>query len=507
MNPDEQPPRAVALNETTLPLLDAQVVRPSYTRTALRPSIVHVGVGGFHRAHQALYLDEIAERRLSSDWGICGVGLLPQDKQMEAALVPQQGLYTLVERSAEQDRARIVGSIVRYLFAPEHRETVLQMLADPATRLVTLTITEGGYAYNQVTGAFDLETPGVREDLAQPQAPNTVFGYLCEALDRRRRLGTVPFTILSCDNLPGNGNLARQMFTAFARLRDPVLASWMEEQVAFPNCMVDRITPHTTDEDRALVVHTFGIRDAWPVMTEPFLQWIVEDTFCNGRPPLEEVGVQLVHDVRPYELMKLRLLNADHQALAYLGYLCGYRLVHEVLADQRFQTYLARLMDEEVTDLLQPVPGVDLTAYKRTLLTRLANPRIRDQVLRLCQDASNRVPKFLLPSIHEALAAGRPHRLMTLALAGWLRFLTGVDEQGQVIPIDDALAGVLQPLALQGREDPRPLLTLHNLFGDLDQHSEFVEELAQALHMLYTQGAHTTLARYVAELRPSPIKS
>jgi mannitol 2-dehydrogenase len=499
VNVDQEHPRTIALSEATLPLLPSTVARPSYARAALQPAVVHVGVGGFHRAHQALYLDNIAEQRISSAWGICGVGLLPQDKRMEQALLPQQGLYTLVERSADQERARVVGSIVRYLFAPDHREEVLRVLADPATRLVTLTVTEGGYAYNQVTGAFDPETPGVPGDLAHPHQPDTVFGYLCEALDRRRRTGVEPFTVLSCDNLPGNGHLARQVFTAFARLRDPSLAGWMEERVAFPNCMVDRITPQTTDENRAMVASAFGIQDAWPVMTEPFLQWIVEDTFCNDRPPLEEVGVQLVQDVRPYELMKLRLLNADHQALAYLGYLRGYRFVHEVLADQDFETFLARLMDEEVTALLQPVPGVDLAAYKHTLLTRFANPRIRDQVLRLCQDASNRMPKFLLPSIHEALAAGRPYRLLTLAVAGWFRFLAGIDEQGQTIPLDDALASVLQPLAQQGREDPRPLLAVHQLFGDLDQHAGFVEELSLGLHLLYTQGARATLAHYLAE--------
>jgi mannitol-1-phosphate/altronate dehydrogenase len=455
-------------------------------------------VGGFHRAHQAVYLDTLAALDINRAWGLTGVGLLPQDKRMQQALLPQQGLYTVVVRGAAEESARVIGSITRYLFAPEQRDVVLAVLSDPATRLVTLTITEGGYGYNQVTGEFDPATPGVAQDLAAPAQPSTVFGYLVEALDRRRKAGTPPFSVLSCDNVQGNGALARRVFTAFAALRDDRLATWIEASVAFPNCMVDRITPQTTDEDRTMVERTYGILDGWPVMTEPFTQWIVEDTFCNGRPSLEDVGVQFVGDVHPYEAMKLRLLNASHQALAYLGYLCGYRLVHEVLADPLFPPYLARMMDEEVTPLLAPVPGVDLVAYKATLLERFANPKIRDQVLRLCQDASNRMPKFLLPSLHEALAAGRPPRLLTLALAGWFRFLSGIDEQGAPIPLDDMLASTLQPLARQGRDDPRPLLGLHQLFGDLDQHPAFVADLSEALRLLYTEGAHATLAHYLA---------
>lgn len=489
---------AQPLSETTLHRLAPDIVVPTYDRARLHPSIVHLGVGGFHRAHQAVYLDTLAEQGISMDWGLTGVGLLPHDKRMEQSLLPQQCLYTVVERGADAESARVIGSIAGYLFAPEHRERVLQVLAAPETRIVSLTITEGGYGYNQVTGEFDPATPGVREDLATPTSPSTVFGYICEGLNRRRAAGLPPFSVLSCDNLQGNGTLARTVFTAFARLRDGALADWIEATVAFPNCMVDRITPQTTDDDRAMVAQRFGVADAWPVMTEPFTQWIVEDTFCNRRPPLEQVGVQFVPDVHPYEAMKLRLLNASHQALAYLGYLCGYRLVHEVMGDPLFQTFIARMMDEEVTPLLAPVPGVDLTEYKHTLIERFANPKIRDQVLRLCQDASARMPKFLLPSIVEARAIGQPNRLLTLAVAGWFRFLSGVDEEGTPIPIDDQLVGTLQPLALQGREDPRPLLSVRSLFGELGEQPAFVDALSEALRLLHAEGARATLARYLA---------
>lgn len=499
MDANTKPIAAKPLNESTLHSLQHDVAIPDYDRSRLRRAIVHLGVGGFHRSHQALYLDNLATQGISRDWGLCGVGLLPQDIHMAQALLPQQCLYTLVERGSDAEHARVIGSITRYLFAPDHREEVLQTLAHPDTRVVSLTITEGGYGYNQVTGQFDPSTPGVQADLEHPDVPTTAYGYVCEGLDRRRRAGLAPFSVLSCDNIQGNGALARKVFTSYARLREDALANWMESYVAFPSCMVDRITPQTTEADRAMVAREFGIADNWPVVAEPFTQWVVEDTFCNGRPPLEQVGVQFTTDVHPYESMKLRLLNADHQALAYLGYLCGYRLVHEVMADQRFPAFLGRMMDEEVTALLAPVPGVDLAAYKATLIQRFANPKVRDQVLRLCQDSSNRMPKFLLPSIREALAAGRPCRLLTLATAGWFRFLAGTDEQGEIIPIDDKMADILQPLAVQGREDPRPLLQVHSLFGDLGQQQAFVDELSTALRLLYAEGAAATLDSYIKQ--------
>jgi fructuronate reductase/mannitol 2-dehydrogenase len=287
------------------------------------------------------------------------------------------------------------------------------------------------------------------------------------------------------------------MILSFASLRDEALSAWIAANVAFPNGMVDRITPQTTDSDRAMVAATFGIDDAWPVMTEPFIQWVLEDSFCNGRPPLEEVGVQIVSDVHPYEMMKIRLLNASHQAMGYLGYLCGYRYVHEVMGDPLFQAFIARLMDAEVTPLLPPVPGVDLGEYKRTLIERFANPKIGDQLARICTDGSARMPKFLLPSVAEALASGRPHRLLTLAVAGWFRYLRGVDEDGQPIALQDQMASELQAHAVAGQDDPRPLLSIHSLFGDLAQNETFVGELAECLRDVSALGARAALSAYL----------
>jgi len=334
--------------------------------------------------------------------------------------------------------------------------------------------------------------PGVRDDV-DLHAPKTVFGYLCAALQRRRQAGVPPFTVMSCDNLQGNGAVARTAVTAFARLRDDGLATWIERNVAFPNAMVDRITPQTTDADRAMVTTNYRIVDAWPVVTEPFMQWVLEDTFSMGRPPLEEVGVQIVASVHAYETMKLRLLNGSHQTLAYLGYLAGYRYVHEAMADPHLRELVAQMMDDEVSPLLPPVPGIDLADYKRTLIQRFQNPNIKDTLARLAFGGSDRMPKFLLPSVSEALAQHRPHRLLTLATAGWLRYLRGVDEQGQPITLQDDRADELRALANQGQSDPRPLLSSVRVFGDLGQNATWVAELQAALSDLDARGARAVL--------------
>lgn len=480
------------LTETTLGQLDPRVAVPTYARGDLRPGIAHIGVGGFHRAHQAVYLDDLLRRGVR-DWSVCGVGLLPRDRRMRDALVPQDCLYTVVERSAAGNQARVIGSMSRFLLATDGPGTVLDALSAPETRIVTLTITEGGYNYNQTTGEFNRQNADILHDLAHPGEPITVFGFLTEAIERRRRSGGAPFTVLSCDNLSHNGNTARRALLSFAGLRDASLAAWIEQNVSFPNCMVDRITPQTTDADRALLADEFGIEDAWPVVTEPFRQWIVEDNFCNGRPPLEDVGVQFTTDVHPYETMKIRLLNASHSAMGYLGCLMGYQYIADVMADPLFQRYIARLMDEEVTPTLPPVPGIDLPEYKKTLLVRFANPTIRDQVSRICLDGSAKVPRFILPTLREQLARGGRTKLLTLAIAGWFRYLRGSDEEDRPIKIEDPLANVLQERALSGGNDPRPLLNLHELFGDLNQSAEFIGELTAALTGLDQEGARKTL--------------
>ncbi len=459
------------LNTLTLPSLPPAVQTPTYRRDALAPAIVHLGVGGFHRAHEAVYCDDLLGQGLG-DWGIVGVGLRPEDRAMRDALVPQDGLYTLVTRDADGDTARVVGSLTRYLFAPEQDAEVRSALAARATKIVSLTITEGGY-----------------ED---PTGP--AWTHLAAALETRRAQGTPPFTVLSCDNLQSNGEAARRALVAAASSRSADLAAWVEANVAFPNAMVDRITPQTTGSDREMVRTEFGIDDAWPVVCEPFKQWIVEDTFPQGRPQWEAVGAQFVADVHPYESMKLGLLNGSHFAMAYLGFLAGFETVPAVMADPDFRQFISRLMDAEVTPLLPPVPGIDLTAYKATLLHRFDNPAIKDQITRLCLDGAPKFPKYLRPALEQAVETGRPRRLLTLALAGWLRYLIGEDESGRAYSISDPRIGELQPLARAGRTDPRPLLAVTDIFGSLGQSPEMVRDLSADLESLYERGARATLA-------------
>ncbi|HXW80520.1 MAG TPA: mannitol dehydrogenase family protein, partial [Acidimicrobiales bacterium] len=305
--------------------LDQRVARPGYDRTAVKAGIVHFGVGGFHRSHQAMYIDRLMNRGRGLDWGICGVGLMPADREMHNVLATQDYLYTLVVRHPTGElEPRVIGSLVGHLYAPDDPEQVLDMLVDPGTRIVSLTVTEGGYNIDPVSGRFDADNPSIRGDLVPGQPPSTMFGYVVEALRRRRALGLKPFSVMSCDNIQSNGRVARSSTTAFAALTDPGLADWIGEEVAFPNSMVDRITPITTPEDAAELAQEFDLQDGWPVVCEPFTQWALEDYFTNGRPPLEEAGAQLTSDVEPYERMKLRLLNAGHQAMAYSGYLSGY---------------------------------------------------------------------------------------------------------------------------------------------------------------------------------------
>ncbi|WP_445628024.1 mannitol dehydrogenase family protein [Nostoc sp. DSM 114167] len=494
MNSNISTGSAIKLNEASLSNLGNNVRVPNYDRHQITNGIVHIGVGGFHRAHQALYLDNYFHQNPGSEWGICGVGLLEFDKRMRDALNSQDCLYTLVERSPEGDRARAIGAITKYLFAPDNRQAVIDTLADPKCRIVTLTITEGGYYYIEGSGEFDANHPTIQYDLQHPDEPIGVYGFLTAALDRRRQQGIAPFTVLSCDNLQGNGNIARKMLTAFAQMQNPKLGSWVAEQVAFPNCMVDRITPATTPADIKMVAEQFNIDDAFPVVAEPFLQWVVEDNFSAGRPDWESVGVQMTSDVHPYEMMKIRLLNASHLLIGYLGSLAGYTYVHEVMADRLIRQAVDNLM-AEVTPTLQPVPGIDLDSYKKTLIERFANPKIRDQLPRLCLNSSAKMPKFILGSVRDALHQGGAIDYMSLTVAAWFRYLNGQDDRGNPIPIDDPIAGTLTQLAHSSDSDAKPLLNLTEIFGDLSQSPLFVDAVTNHLRRLYEFGAKETLVK------------
>ena len=486
------------LSNANLSSLPANIRVPTYDRRRIGQRIAHIGVGGFHRAHQGVYNDDLFQQEGPSEWGLCGIGLLPADSRIGDVLCSQDYLYTVVERSAAGDTARVIGSIQNFLHAPSDPNAVLEKLASPDTAIVSLTITEGGYYVHQGTGAFDAQHPDIQHDLAHPHEPRCAFGYLAEALERRQGRGLGPFTIMSCDNLQGNGDMVKTMLLSFIELRDPSQRNWAEQNGAFPNSMVDRITPATTDEHRALVREQFGIDDSWPVMTESFRQWVIEDHFVDGRPSWEKVGAQFTSEVLPYEKMKIRLLNASHQAICYTGMLLGYEFAHQAMADPRITQLMRGMMDVEVTPILPPVPGIDLGQYKSTLIERFANPAIRDTLARLGTEGSARIPKFVVPSISEELQQGGPIKLLSLTVASWFRYLSGTDDFGKPLPMNDPMLPQLQEAALAGGKDPRPLLAIRQLFSEeLATNRRFLQEVGDALTSFYDKGTAATLAEYL----------
>ena len=488
------------LDARTLPSLAGSVSAPTYDRSRLRTGIVHLGLGAFHRSHQAMYVDRLLENGTAQDWGICGVGVLPSDRPMAQAMAAQDCLYTLVIKHADGSLdARVVGSIVEYLLAPDDPDAVVEKMAAEGTRVVSLTVTEGGYNIAATTGEFDATHPDVVSDLEPGTAPRTSFGLVTEALARRRDRGLAPFTVVSCDNIQHNGDVARRSFAAFARLRDSELGAWVEQEVPFPNSMVDRITPATTDEDRTEVARRFGVEDKWPVVCEPFTQWVLEDRFSCGRPPREDAGVQVVDDVEPYERMKLRLLNASHQGLAYLGTLAGYQLVHEAARDPLFQAFLLGYMEQEATPTLLPVPGIDLDHYRRELIDRFSNPHIRDTLARLAFDGSERLPKWLLPVVRDNLASGGEVRRSAAVVAGWARYAEGVDEQGRPFDVVDRRRDRLVANARRQREAPLAFIADREVFGDLVDDERFTARYREALASLCDRGARATLEALAAE--------
>ena len=465
---------------------------PAYDPADLQPGVVHFGVGGFHRAHQAVYFDELAGRGISMEWGVIGVGM--HRREMQEVLDAQSNLFTVVERGTD-DSARVVGSMVGYLYAPEDPAAVLDALADERTRLVTLTVTASSYHVDLATGEFLAGDDEIVEDLEHPERPASVFGYIVEGLRLRREAGIPPFTVLPCDNMQHGGTVARTAVVSLARLRDAELADWIDREGAFPSSMVDRITPTTSPEERDAVAERFGVDDRWPVLTEAFSQWIVEDEFCYGRPPLDEVGVQFVDDVAPFELMKTRMLNAGHCALGFYGLILGHRTTVQAMGDELVRDFLRAFLDE-VVPLLPEVPGIDLQGYRDTLLDRLANPHMEDQLERLTRRSSSKVPDYVLPSLLAALEQGRRHRMLMLTVVGWFGYLTGVDEQGSGFEVKDAQSEELRPLAEEWDLDA--WLRDASLFGDLAETAEALGELRELAEHLRTRGARPLLEAEVA---------
>ncbi|WP_111559170.1 mannitol dehydrogenase family protein [Paracoccus sediminilitoris] len=485
-----------ALSQSTLSDLPADVGRPDYDRSALRAGILHVGVGNFHRAHMAWYLDRLFATGCDHDWALVGAGVRPGDADMRDRLAAQDWLSTLVELDPEGLSARVLGSMIDFL--PIDPKAVISAMSDPAIRIVSLTITEGGYYVDAKTDGFDASHADMVHDAAHPDTPRSVFGMMLAAIRARRDAGHAPFTVLSCDNLPENGHVCARTLRGLAALSDPDLADWIAANIAFPNSMVDCITPATSDRERDLVRDRFGITDAAPVVCEPFRQWVLEDNFPQGRPALEQVGAEFVQDVSRHELMKLRILNGGHAAIAYAGALLGHHFVHDAMADARIVDWLTALETREVIPTLHPIPGVSYDDYLQLILQRFSNPRIGDTIPRLCLDGSNRQPKFILPTLRDRLAADASIDGLALELALWCRYCEGTTQDGAPIAPNDAQHEQLKANALAARNDPAAFLANAAIFGNLSDDASLQQAFAAQLRGLHEKGVAPTLAAYVA---------
>jgi mannitol-1-phosphate/altronate dehydrogenase len=481
----------IPVRRTTLGRLGERGIEvPRFDPAAVRPGIVHLGLGGFHRAHMARYTHELMNLdEAALGWGIIGAGLLAADARIRDALAPQDWLYILVERDGATEQPSAIASLHTVIHAAGD-PTVLLDAIDGA-RIVSLTVTEHGYDLDPATKRLDPAHPRIVADLADPTRPLSAVGVIAEGYRRRMAAGRPAFTAMSCDNIQHNGDVLADAVVDFAALRDPALAEWIRTHARFPNTMVDRITPMTQPDDIAALAARYGVADAWPVFSETFSQWVIEDRFADGRPEWDRVGAQFVDDVAPYERMKLRLLNASHLAIAGIGRLAGYIYVDEALRDGAIRRYMTALMDRETGPTLAPVPGVDLAAYKTALVERFANPTIRDTVERVNSDAPI---NYLLDPIRDRLAADESIELLSLGVAAWLRRMRGVDESGRPIEIRHPLAALLRERAQAGGADPRPMLAIRPLFGELGEDERMIAAVGRWLTRLYSVGAAATLA-------------
>lgn len=474
----------------------ASIPTPGYERSALSAGILHFGVGNFHRAHQAVYLDALFNTGHDHDWAITGAGVLPSDEKMRRILADQDFLTTVVEQSASLSTARVTGAMIDFL-SPDDPLAIIRTLADPAIRIVSLTITEGGYFIDPASGDFDAGHADIVADGATPESPKTVFGLIVAGLKRRRESGIEPFTVMSCDNVPHNGVVARNAVAGLAHLSDPEFSQWIVDHVAFPNGMVDRITPATSDREREILASDFSIEDNWPVFCEDFTQWVLEDNFPAGRPALERVGVQFVPDVTAYENMKIRILNGGHAVIAYPAGLLDIEFAHEAMENPLIRSFLQKVEIEEITPVVPPVPDTDLRTYFNKIEERFANPKIGDTIRRLCLDGSNRQPKFIIPTIADRLKAGAGIKGLALGSALWCRYCYGSTDSGKKIEPNDPSWDRLVNVARAAREDAMAWLGMEDIYGDVGGSEVFRKQFAAMLEAIWSEGVEEVVTRYV----------
>ncbi|THV12526.1 mannitol dehydrogenase family protein [Rhizobium rhizophilum] len=486
----------IKLSLADLTHIGPRVSLPSYRREQIRPGILHFGVGNFHRAHMAIYLHELFNKGRDLDWGIIGAGVMASDQRMCDTLKAQDFLTTVVEQDIDRSAATVTGPMLDVITAPDF-DRIIETLASPDIRIVSMTITEGGYFIDPATGRFDPNHPAIVTDAKDPAHPKTVFGLIIAGLRARREAGIPAFTVMCCDNIPGNGEVTEATICGLARLSDPDFADWIHHNVAFPNSMVDRITPATGQREIDMTRENYGIEDGWPVFCEDFKQWVLEDNFPLGRPVLEDVGVTFVPDVAPYELMKLRILNGGHAAIAYPAALMDIHFVHEAMENPLIRAFLSKLETDEIIPVVPPVPNTSLQDYFALIQNRFSNPKIGDTIPRLAQDGSNRQPKFILPSTADRLAQGLDVRGLALVSACWCQYLSGLSARGTAIEICDPNSERLRKAANAAQRDPLAFLSLQDVFGRLPEFDLFQRRFAEGLVSLHRNGVEATLKAYV----------
>ena len=485
------------LSLANLPAIGKTLKVPNYKRSDLKAGILHFGIGNFHRAHLAVYLDDLFNKGLNHDWALVGAGVMAFDENVRQKLIAQDFLTTVVEQDNDLSTAHITGPLVDFI-PPGDKPALLAKLADPSIRIVSMTITEGGYFIDPATQKFDPKHPAIAKDGVNPDDPATVFGFIVAGLKVRKANGTAPFTVMSCDNVPHNGVVAKNAVVGLAKLSDPAFADWIAANVAFPNGMVDRITPATSDRERKICLEQFGVEDQWPVFCEEFRQWVVEDHFPLGRPEWEKVGAEFVKDVTPWEYMKIRILNGGHAVIAYISGLMDIHFVHDAMANPLVKAYLKKVTDDEIRPTVHPVPGTDLVAYQTLIDRRFSNPKIADTVRRLCLDGSNRQPKFIVPPISDRLKNGKSINGLALESALWCRYCFGTTDSGKVIEPNDPNWDALQARAKKAKDRPLEWLEMSEVYGDVGGNPEMQRLFTQYLNAIWKDGAEATVKAYLA---------
>jgi mannitol 2-dehydrogenase len=486
----------VKLSNATLKDLPEGIKRPTYDRSALTPGIVHIGLGNFHRAHQAWYLHRLMQQGLAHDWAIVGAGVRAGDEAQRNRLAEQDYLTTLIELDPAGRSAEVVGSMIDFVPVEDGNESLIEQMCDPAIRIVALTVTEGGYYVDPVTKGFDAQHPDIRHDAANPDTPRTAFGAMVAALKRRRAAGAGPFTGQSCDNLHGNGAILRQTMVSLARLSDPKLADWIDATCTFPNSMVDCIVPATGPKELELV-RTFGIEDAAPVTHENFRQWVIEDNFCAGRPDWDRAGATFSNNVHAFESMKIRILNGGHQMISNPGEILGVQFISGCMAHPLIGAFFHKIARDEISPQVDAVPGMTPEAYVEIITRRFSNPEIVDTVRRVAFDGSSRHPGFILPTLRDALKAGTPIEGLALSEALWARMCAGTREDGTIIEPNDPIWEKLTTAAKAAKDDPQAWLNQRDLYGDLDDDARFAETFARWLRMIWSDGTDAALGAYL----------